>query len=159
MIGRVVDGAFPLERMPTTFVAMLQAAGDVGTAQLAQAVSTALAVGIVMWVWWRSEDPGARALAFAASVPLATPFGYDYDLAVLAVPFVIIGWRTWRQGARPLEVVLLILLWIAPLLFWQLSERLDQQIGPLLFFALAGSAVILTRPGGTRRATPASPVG
>ena len=135
-LALIVDLRVPWERMPTAFVTVFHLTGDPVAARAVQAVSSVAAIAVCLWVWRRSDDFGLRTLALAASVPLVTPYAFDYDLAVLAVPIAILGWRAWREGLRDGDLLLLIALWVAPLMLWMTSRAIELQIGPIFFAAL-----------------------
>jgi hypothetical protein len=135
-LALIVDLRVPWERMPTAFVTIFHLTGDPAAARAAQAASSVAAIVICLWVWRRTDDLGLRTLALAAAVPLVTPYAFDYDLAVLAVPIAVLGWRAWREGLRDGDLLLLIALWVAPLMLWMTSAAIEIQIGPIFFFAL-----------------------
>ena len=140
-LALVADLRVPWERMPTAFVTVFHLTGDPAVARIVQMVSSAAAIAICLWVWRRSDDLGLRTLALAASVPLVTPYAFDYDLAVLAVPIAVLGWRAWREGLRDGDLLLLIALWVAPLMLWMTSRAIGMQIGPIFFAALLAYVV------------------
>jgi hypothetical protein len=138
----VRDGRMPWMRMPTVLVAVRHATGILAWASIAQAITTGLTVLACLWVWRRSADPIARALALTASLPLVVPYAYDYDACALCVPMLLalkepVATRT-LPGATAL---LLVTIWITPLAIWHLSVAVGQQVGPLLLAGLLLEAV------------------
>ncbi len=140
-IGYLMDGRVPLERAPTTFVAVLDLTGDQAIANAAQAISTLAALIACIIVWRHSESAIARSLVLAAAIPLATPYAFDYDLAILVVPFALLARRVIDGAAGRGEVVLLGLLWLAPIGIWLASRWSGQQIGPLALSGLVAVAI------------------
>ncbi len=148
---------FPWERIPTVFVAVIKATGNISWALAAQGISTVCAVAACACVWMRNQGLAARALALAAAIPLATPYAVDYDMAILVIPFAYLAWQAWRSGPRPGALFILVLLWIAPLLMWFASLAIGQQIGPVVFIALLIYALMYPSGGGfSHRLTPPS---
>ncbi len=135
-LALIVDLRVPWERMPTAFVTVFHLTGDPVAARAVQMASSVAAIATCLWVWRRTGDLGLRTLALAAAVPLVTPYAFDYDLAVLAVPIAILGWRAWREGLRDGDLLLLIVLWLAPLMLWMTSRAIEVQIAPFFFAAL-----------------------
>ena len=134
----------PWQRDPTVFIAVMKATDNFSWALAAQGISTVCAVAACAWVWIRNQGLAARALALAAAIPLATPHAFDYDMAILVVPFAFLAWQAWRSGPRPGMLFMLVLLWIAPLLMWFASHTIGQPIGPAIFIALLVYAFVLS---------------
>ena len=82
---------------------------------------------------------------------LATPFAFDYDLAVLAVPVAFLGAEGLRTGFRPGEIELMVCAWVAPLAAPAIAEWTHVSLMPALLVALV---VVAARRGaeGTERA-------
>ncbi len=123
-------------KLQSAFGAIRLAGGGNTFAYSAQAVVSALAVAGLAWVAWRR--PGARLemAALTAAALLFTPFLYDYDLALLAVPLACLtavaqttGWRAW-------EKLLLTVLFLSPLFVRACGLLTGVVIGPPLVAAL-----------------------
>ncbi len=149
----VLDGQEPTARFPTIFVLVLQATGEASWAKVAQGVSTLACFALVAWCWRRTTAILPRALAFAAALPLSTPYMLEYDLAVWALPAAILMVRLWRGEGEPLDWVGLMLLWASPPLIFLLS-RTDFHFAAGFPLALAAYAFWRVRqePAGTRKA-------
>ncbi len=140
------EGVLPWFRMPTVQVAALLAGAPVPVARGLQAVSTVVATLAVAWTWARGMALVTRVTTLACAALLATPFAFDYDLAVLAVPIAALGWEGARTGFRRGEVPLLVAAWVAPLAAPAIAEGTGVSLMPLLLGALLVAA--------WRRATP-----
>ena len=78
--------------------------GSVATAYMLQAAVT-LAVGVTLkWLWRSSASFALKAAALCLSAMLASPYGYDYDMlivapaiALLASDCLVHGWRPWEK--------------------------------------------------------------
>ncbi len=124
-------------KMQSVFGAIRLAGGSNATAYTAQAVCSALA--LVLLAATAAKRPGARleAAAMVAAALLFTPFLYDYDLALLAVPMACLTacalqttWRSW-------EKLLLLALFLLPLAARPSGLLLGIIAGPLFVAALA----------------------
>ena len=140
-LSYIIDARVPFERMPTVFVMVYQATGKADLAHVVQITAAIVTASACALTWRRSEDIAVRALAITAGVPLMSPYGFDYDLAILAIPLALIGGRVFRRKTQPGDILLTGLLWVAPVLFWFVSRALDQQVGPLLFAGLVAVAL------------------
>ena len=92
-------------------------AAAIGSAQLAlasQAVVTVGAAGAVALSWRAGGGLDRRAMTRVCGTLLATPYLFDYDLALLAVPIALVARRAMKDGWRAWEMTLLALLWILP---------------------------------------------
>src|SRR5262245_17451171 len=139
--GLLADERLPWERMPTVFVALRHATGSVRLAELGQAVATLCAVAACLLVWRRSADPASRWLALGAGAVLASPYAFDYDAALLVLPFAYLVREIAGRGMRGAVPVVIVLLWLTPVGFDLASQRVHQQLGVLPFVALLVYAV------------------
>jgi Glycosyltransferase family 87 len=101
-------------RMCTPYAALRVLFGPT-VAMAGQAVIT-LATGVLACLYWRRapSDEAAGAMMLAATA-LASPYLFSYDLPFLAMPvFFLIGMGR-REGWRPWEKALLVLIWLSPL--------------------------------------------
>jgi hypothetical protein len=132
--------------MQSLFGAIKLAGGATWPAYAAQAVLSAAALALLVRIAWRRPGAQLEASAMVAAALLVTPFLYDYDLALLAVPMACVlglaqtaGWRAWER-------VLLLLLFLCPLAARQAGLGLGVTIGPPL---VAGLLLVLDRRVGT----------
>ena len=121
-IAFVLGDKLPVARFPTVFVLVYHATGAALWANAAQAVSTLAAFALVAWCWRRTKAALPRSLAFAAALPLSTPYLLEYDLAVWALPAAILMVELWRGEGAPPDWAALLLLWTAPPAIWLLGR-------------------------------------
>jgi len=57
----------------------------------AQAIVAIALAAIVIWVWRSPLDYSLKAACLTAAIPLATPYVFQYDLAVLSVAIAYLG--------------------------------------------------------------------
>jgi hypothetical protein len=133
-----------IQRMPTVFGGLCAAGLTPSMALAGQAVASLAVVVLVCHIWRTSRDTLRRALAWAAGVPLAAPYLFDYELAIFAVPLAFfLAPRAPRIGL--IEVGVVTLLWTMGVLVAPIAAVLGQQLGALaavvlLSYALAKNA-------------------
>lgn len=159
------EGVLPWFRMPTVQVAAMLAGVPVAGARAAQTISSLVAFGLVAWAWGRGASATTRAVVLACAAVLATPFGFDYDLAVLAVPIAVLAVRygppalardappatgggtpspgSWAPPAY--EIPVLTAAWAAPLWVPAVAQATDIGLAPALLVALIGVALARER--------------
>jgi hypothetical protein len=133
-------------KMQSVFGAVRLAGGGNAPAYAMQAAMSAAAIGGLVWVAWRR--PGARleASALAAAALLFTPFLYDYDLLLLAVPMACVAALGVGTGWRPWEKWLLAILYIFPLFARAFGLLAGVIIGPPLVAATLVIVALRSRP-------------
>jgi hypothetical protein len=88
--------------------------GSIAIAYLFQAAVT-LTVGATLIRLWRSAASFAlKASALCLSAMLASPYGYDYDMMILAPAIAFLLSDGLAQGWRPWERTLLAAFWLMP---------------------------------------------
>jgi alpha-1,2-mannosyltransferase len=105
-------------RVPTIFAAIDKLTHSRAAANLAQALATLGAGGLVFWVWRGCAAPFARALAVCVAMPLATPILLEYDLTLWTLPMAMLAARLWREGSDWRDWTALMLLAFLPSLIW-----------------------------------------
>ncbi len=119
------EGGVDLAKVPTSAGAVLLLGGSPELAQGLQGAVSLLAVGGVALAFARRSR--LRAGALAAGALLATPFAFEYDLVILALPLLLIGRERRREDAP-----LLIVAWLTPLALPFLAHLLPVQLTPLV---------------------------
>ena len=134
--GYVESGANPWPRMTSLFTGLRMLGVDTAVAYAAQIASAIMAAVIVGWVWSRRGALAMRAAVLAAAIPLATPYAFDYDLAMLAIPMAILAADGYRRGWFSGEREVLIVIWLTPLVATNLASGVGVHIGYLCVLAL-----------------------
>ena len=123
-------------RMVSVFAAAQLWHAPVWAAYAAQIVS-GLVVLTALAVVLRRPAPLARGAAICAAAPLVSPYLFDYDLAILAVP---IAWVTREAEADgyflPWEKFVLFAAFILPLVTRRVAMVLALPIGPVIIASL-----------------------
>jgi hypothetical protein len=137
-------------KMQSLFGAIRLAGGGNATAYAAQGLVSAAAVALLVAV--AARRPGARleAATLATAALLFTPFLYDYDLLLLAVPMACLTLLAQANGARegswlPWEKSLLALAFVLPLAARPAGLLLGVIIAPP---AIAALLLLLARRAG-----------
>lgn len=113
-----------------------------GTLQVAVMALAGWAVAIT---WARNRSLGERSMVLCCGTLLASPYLFDYDLALLAIPIAIVAREGLANGFPPWQKSLLSALWMAPALARTCSYNADL---PVTVILLGLSIAIYTaRPG------------
>lgn len=118
----VEEGLLPWAEMPGLYPALRVIGLGNGPAIVAQVL---LAVGVaaaVAWVWWRNIPTPVAAAVLAVGTLLATPYSFNYDLTLLAVPIALLGWNGHWHGWLRGEREVLVLAWLLPLIMAPISS-------------------------------------
>lgn len=96
-----------------------------GSIDLAYAVQAAVtsAVGIALaWLWRTAASYPLKAAALCIAAILATPFGLDYDMMVLAPAIAFLAADGFARGFGPWDKSALAGLWLVPLVARSVAE-------------------------------------
>jgi len=128
-------GELPWDKMHTVFAgARLIGIGVVGAYALQAAVT--LAVAVMVWRAWRQPaDPALRSALLVAGAVLAAPYGFEYDLVLLALPIAWLGWHGVRHGFHAGEKVVLLMAWLMPFATPGIAAGLGVPLGPVVLAA------------------------
>ena len=147
--GRVSEGLFPLQKMPSLYATLVLLNVDRALAMAIQGILAILVTVPVAWLWWkRGATPAAMALLVAGTL-LVSPYLYEYDLMVMAVAIGLLAWEGYRGGWLPWEREVLALAWISPFLVRISGTNPGIQVGAVCLIALY--AVALRRALGEDR--------
>ena len=130
-------GALPGHKMATVFSATLLLGGSSWLASVLQGlVMLAVAAGVI-WTWSRQGTHLAqRASILVLGILLFTPFTFEYDLALLALPLAWLAWEGYTQGWPARMQGLLFLGWLMPIIAPLFAKLTYLQVGPIVLAAL-----------------------
>jgi alpha-1,2-mannosyltransferase len=116
------QGGIGWHKIQSVFAAVRLLGGSVPFAYAAQGAAALASAAAIAWLWHSRADPALKAAALAVASMLATPYGLDYDMMMLApaLAFLILYGR--RCGFAPWEKSALAILWIAPLVARSLAQ-------------------------------------
>lgn len=138
---RLGAGLMPLYKMATPFAGARLAGLPVEAAAAIYLVCALAAMIGVGLVWRRVRDEELRAAALVAGVFLVAPYGYYYELIVLALPVALIVRRAMEKGWLPHEQTLVTLAFLLPLLTPGEPRRVGVAWGLVVVLVVAVSVV------------------
>jgi hypothetical protein len=87
-------------KMPTVFATARLLGAGLPLAEGLQVAMGLVAITAVVWIWWKRLSLSLRASGLALAIFLVAPFAFEYDLALLALPFAWLGWEEVSKGRR-----------------------------------------------------------
>lgn len=120
-------------KMPTIYAAARLAGASFPGAMMLQGIASAAAIGAVTWIWFRGAPLALRVSVLTLGTLLATPYAFEYDLALLSLPFAWLGWEEYLKG-RLTGQSFLIFCWI--IFYLNFVEKINFQVTPLILLAL-----------------------
>lgn len=134
------------EKLQSPFAAVRVLGGGVALAYAVQAVASLVALAVVVAFCWRRVGGVAETALVAAAAALASPYVFDYDLTLLALPMGWVLLRAEADGAfLPWERAVLAAAFLLALLARPLAMKAGLPVGPLVIAALL--AVVARRAG------------
>lgn len=129
------EGGPGFDKIQSVFAAIRLLGGSVRLAYLAQgAVSLAVIAGLSL-LWRSNADFRAKTAALLIAALLTTPYGFDYDMALLGPAIAAMTSLGLQRGFLPYEKTLLAVVWIMPLLARMASGALFLPFGTLTMLA------------------------
>jgi hypothetical protein len=130
------EGALPWDKMASIFAAArLLGAGETLAGTLHAVVALAVSV-LAIDAWRRGNGADLRVALAVAATALVSPFIYDYDLVLLAIPIAILAADGLRSGWMPGLRTLLVIAWLAPMIGSSLGRYAHLPLMPLVLLAL-----------------------
>jgi alpha-1,2-mannosyltransferase len=140
MLASVSEDRHILEHIPTLYSLLVGASATHGVALTIQVIASLAAIAAVWFIWRRSDDIATRSLAWAAGSLLATPYVFDYDLVIFALPLAAMAWQATQHRIGSLEAAIMTLLWFAAILVKPAAAAAGFQLGPFISAALLAYA-------------------
>lgn len=135
------QGGVPWDKMVSVFTALRLLGLGVLPSYVAQALLAVAAAAGAAWVWWRAVPIRLAAAVLVSGALVATPYAFDYDLVLLAVPVALLARDGIERGWLPGDREVLLAAWLAPLLSPVIAHASGIQLGWLCLVALFGVAV------------------
>lgn len=108
----VINNPFFWEKMPTIFVSARLLGAGTPLATALQGLAALGSMAVVAWVWQRRPSLTWRGSILVLGIFLATPYAFEYDLAVLGLVFAWLGTAEYTAG-RVGGQIFLIFCWIS----------------------------------------------
>jgi hypothetical protein len=111
-----------------------------------------LTVGVTLiWLWRSSSSFALKAAALCLSAMLASPYGYDYDMLIVAPAIALLASDCLVHGWRPWEKTALAALWLVPIVTRSIASTTFIPLGVITMIAvyvaiLRGAATELRGP-------------
>jgi hypothetical protein len=96
---------------------------------------------LVARVWWLKPSVALRTAVLSTGALLVTPYVFNYDYAILAIPIALLAMDGYVRGWLKGERTVLVVAWVMPLVAVGLAEATSVQIGPFCVAALFAVAV------------------
>jgi alpha-1,2-mannosyltransferase len=90
----------------------------------------------VVWVWRSTNAMALRGTALCIATLMLTPYLFDYDLIVLALPIAWIVSLGLSGGFLPWEKTALLTAWLLPLLSRTMAKYLHLPVAPMVLLLL-----------------------
>jgi hypothetical protein len=133
--GRTASGMV-MYKMPTIFAGAILLGAGVTLAWALQGMAMLGIGALVVWTWFRGTSLALEGSILVLAILLFMPFGFVYDLALMALPLAWIGWEGHTQGWLPGEKLLLIIGWAFPFFLTQVTGALSLPLAPLVLTSL-----------------------
>lgn len=139
--------SLPWAKIPSVFVA----AADLGLPlPAAYGVHAAVAITLAALTLYAWRRPGPQTLKVALAIPAilaVSPYCFDYDLVLLAIPIGLLAEHARRHGFAPGTLAALVLAFATPIVFTPIAERTGLHLMPLGILVLFAAVwVALRRP-------------
>ena len=132
----VEQGYLPWAEMPGLYTA-LRLLGSASAPAYAAHLILALGVAAaVAWAWLRNIPVPIAAAVLAPGTLMVTPYAFNYDLTLLAVPIALLAWDGHRYGWLRGEREVLASVWLLPLVMAPIAGFTSLPVG------IAGLAAI-----------------
>jgi arabinofuranan 3-O-arabinosyltransferase len=124
-------------KMISGFSATLLTGGNPTIGWILQGLIMVAVVAAVIWVWRAGLPYYLRNSILVVGILLFTPYGYYYDLTLLALPLAWIGWEGCTRRWLPGEQMALGLAWLLPslMVFYELGGII-LPLAPLILITL-----------------------
>jgi hypothetical protein len=134
----LMQGRLPWTKMPSTIVMLMSFGIPAKVAIIVQAVAAIGLAWVTVAAWRRPGDHRLKAGLAMTAVILMTPYAFDYDLVLLAVPFALVIAYAQDQALAVGTKTSLVLIALAPNLLGGLAKTTHLQLMPaavMLFYA------------------------
>lgn len=88
------------------------------------------------WVWKHTERIALKATTLCVGTFLIIPYFLQYDLMILSIPLVLLAYDCMEYGSRPVDFLMLFVLWAIPTLDLVSIRLATFHICPFILMAL-----------------------
>lgn len=134
--SKLMDDPVYWSKMPTIFATSRLAGANLTVAGLLQGIALGGAIAAVGWTWLHGAPLALRASVLTICIFFATPYAFEYDLALLGLAFAWLGWEEYTKDRKDGQAFL-ISCWLALYLAsFNLTLKASWQINPLILLAM-----------------------
>jgi hypothetical protein len=147
--AQLEQGLVDPAKMVSLFGAIRTLGGSNGIAYFAQICLALTVIGCLIGAAQRGAPAMAQNALLVIATLLISPYMFDYDLTLMALPLAWLFSEGERRGFLRWEKLLLATCFIAPLVLRNIAMSLSLPLAPLLLIALLGGclrAAFLHRP-------------
>jgi hypothetical protein len=135
--GAVLEqGSAGWEKIQSLFSAVRMLGGSPELAYAAQTLYAIVAAAATLWVWRSRAGLDIKSATLVTASMMVTPYMFDYDLIVLALPVAWLAALGLRRGFLDWEKTTLLAAGLLPLLSRAMGQYLHIPIEPLVIAAL-----------------------
>ncbi|MCW5774379.1 MAG: DUF2029 domain-containing protein, partial [Rhodospirillaceae bacterium] len=130
-------GYLPWYKMPTLFATASMLGAGTSIAYTLQFGVAAAVAAVTVHVWWRRRGTlELRSALLAVALLMISPYAFDYDLVILALPLALLAMDGIRNGWMPGMRSMLVVAYFAPLILPGIAEKTSLQLMPLVLLGL-----------------------
>jgi hypothetical protein len=133
------DGG-PLDKIASVYSLARKLGAPVAVSYALHGIVALGAMALAIRAWRRTREELPRIAMAAATVPLVSPYLFDYDLALIVLPIGVLLTDGFRHGWMPGMRIVLAIAWFAPAIAPKLAEHTGLQIMPLASLVLFWAA-------------------
>jgi alpha-1,2-mannosyltransferase len=134
----LAQGSDGLEKLQSVFAGVRMLGGGTELAWLAQTAFALMSAAAVVWIWRRPASPALRFAALCTASLMVSPYLFDYDLTILALPIAWLVSQGLSEGFLPWEKTILFATWLMPLLSRTMGKYLHLPAAPVVMVLLLG---------------------
>jgi alpha-1,2-mannosyltransferase len=129
-------GSIGFEKLQSIFAGARMLGSGNELAWVMQGAFALLGAAVVVRVWLKPGNLALKSTVLCIASLMATPYVFDYDLIILALPLAWLTAEGLRAGFLPWEKVILMAAWILPLLSRLMAKNLHIPAAPAVMVAL-----------------------
>ena len=141
------EGSVPWAQVPSLFVALRWLGVAQPLAYAGQALMALFAVALAVIVWRGKAAQDLKAAMAVAATLMVTPYFFDYDLTLMAVPLAILARHGLEHGLPPGVKAAMTLAFLMPLVGLGVGIAFSIQLMPLGLMALLWASWTTARAG------------
>jgi len=124
----LADGGVPWRKMASLYASLRLLGVPLWLAVAIHGLGAIVVAAATVQVWRGPADPALKAAILVLGALFLSPYSFDYDLVLLALPICWLGWFGHSEGLLPWEKAALLLNWMMPVLATVISVATDMEI-------------------------------